>query len=178
MFKILFLLFIVVPLLELYVLIEVGSAIGALPTILLTIATAALGGLMMKYQGIQVVKQAQLSIAQGEHPQQQVLEGMLIFIGGVALLLPGLVTDVMGLLLLVPPARVFLAKRWLAKATQKAQGFNQYVHAEWTVRDSEAGRIEYHQVTRRHSSHSTGPTDNNDSKGHVIEGEVIDDNKK
>lgn len=171
MFKVLFLLFIVVPLLELYLLIEVGSAIGALPTILLTIATAALGGLMMKYQGIQVVQQAQLNLAKGEHPQQQVIEGMLIFIGGVALLLPGLVTDFIGLLLLLPPVRLFLAKRWLVRAMRQTSDSDQYVHAEWTVRDEKSGRIEYHQVSRRRSNpHS-------EQSGQIIEGEVLDDKK-
>ncbi|WP_044406320.1 FxsA family protein [Thiomicrospira microaerophila] len=172
MFKVFFVVFIVAPLLELYVLIEVGSVIGALPTILLTIFTAGLGAFFMKHQGIQVVKQAQLSMRQGEPPQQQVVEGMLVFIGGVALLLPGLVTDLMGFLVLVPPIRAYLAKRWLLKRGAM-QGANAgYVHAEWTVRDTETGRIAYYQeVTKKRYASA-------DTDAGVIEGEVVEDKSK
>lgn len=157
MFKVLFVVFIVVPMLELYVLIEVGSAIGALPTILLTIFTAALGAWFMKLQGLRVVQQAQISMARGEAPQQQVIEGMLVFVGGAVLLLPGLVTDVIGFLLLIPPIRAALAKRWLKSKINAATG-SHYVHAEWTVRDPVTGRIEHKTY----------------QKSDVIEGEVVD----
>lgn len=167
MFKILFAIFIVVPLLELYVLIEVGSAIGALPTILLTILTAALGAFLMKHQGVQVVKQAQLSLSRGEMPQQQVVEGMLVFIGGAVLLLPGLVTDLIGFLLLIPPIRAALAKRWLSKRVKAGAGYQAYVHTEWTVRDAESGRISY-----THTSYQK-----NDAPD-VIEGEVLTDDRQ
>lgn len=170
MFKILFVLFIVVPLLELYVLIEVGSMIGALPTILLTIATAAIGGLLMKHQGLRVVQQAQMTMAQGQAPQQQVIEGMLIFVGGAMLLLPGLVTDFLGFLLLLPPIRTSLAKRWLAKRTQQAGAFQSHVHAEWTVRDPDSGRIEHYQASRRYKSSAP--------ENDVIEGEVLESDDK
>lgn len=162
MFKVFFIVFIVVPLLELYVLIEVGSEIGALPTILLTILTALVGGLLMKYQGLQVVQQAQMAVAKGETPQQQVIEGMMIFIGGAMLLLPGLVTDFLGFLLLLPPIRVALAKRWLAKRAANPHGFS-YVQTEWTVKDSEPTRVRYYESTR---------------ESDVIEGEVLDSDDK
>lgn len=166
MFKILFVLFIVVPLLELYVLIEVGSEIGALPTILLTILTALVGGLLMKHQGLQVLRDAQVSMAQGQAPQQQAIEGVLIFIGGAMLLLPGLVTDALGFLLLLPPLRALLAKRWLVRANTRPGGYH-YVHTEWVVKDPISGKISGH-----HSSRSS-----NDD-GRVIEGEIIDPPKK
>lgn len=162
MFKVFFIVFIVVPLLELYVLIEVGSEIGALPTILLTILTALIGGLLMKYQGLQVVQQAQMAVAKGEAPEQQVIEGMMIFIGGAMLLLPGLVTDFLGFMFLLPPVRVALAKRWLAKRARDPQGFS-YVQTEWTVKDAEPTRVRHYQSTR---------------DADVIEGEVLDSDDK
>ncbi len=165
MFKVLFILFIVVPLLELYVLIEVGSEIGALPTILLTILTALVGGLLMKHQGLQVLRDAQVSMAQGQAPQQQAIEGVLIFVGGAMLLLPGLITDGLGFLLLLPPLRAMLAKRWLARAARP--GGYSYVHTEWVEKDPVTGKI-----TSHHSTQSR-----NDD-GRVIEGEVIDPPKK
>lgn len=165
MFKLFFIVFIVVPLLELYVLIEVGSEIGALPTILLTILTALIGGLMMRHQGVQVVQQAQIAMAKGETPERQAVEGVLIFIGGALLLLPGLVTDFLGFLLLLPPLRSSLAKRWMVRVNQTAG--RDYVHAEWMVKDPLTGGVEHRSYTRR--------ADDDD----IIEGEVIDsDNKK
>lgn len=165
MFKVLFILFIVVPLFELYVLIEVGSEIGAFPTILLTILTALVGGLLMKHQGLQVLREAQVSMTQGQAPQQQAIEGVLIFVGGAMLLLPGLITDGLGFLLLLPPLRAMLAKRWLARAaTRPGSG---YVYSEWVVRDPVSGKIATH-----HSSRTLGDDDQ------VIEGEVIDSPKK
>jgi len=166
MFKILFVFFIVVPLFELYVLIEMGSMIGAFPTILLIILTAALGAFLMKHQGLQVVKQAQIAVSRGEMPQQQVVEGMLIFIGGAVLLLPGLVTDLLGFLLLIPPIRAALAKRWLSKRVKSGAGYQGYVHTQWTVQDAESGRISYSKTAYKHKDTSD-----------VIEGEIVEDGR-
>lgn len=163
MFKVFFILFIVVPLVELYVLIEVGSQIGALTTILLIILTALGGGLLMRDQGLRVIQQAQAAMAKGEAPERQAIEGVLVFIGGALLLLPGLVTDVLGLLLLIPVIRRAMAKRWLGRVG-RARGTS-YVHAEWTVKDPESGRV----VHRHYVNH----TDDD-----VIEGEVVDSDDK
>jgi UPF0716 protein FxsA len=179
MFLYLFLIFIVTPLIELYILIEVGSAIGALPTILIIIATAALGGILMKYQGVQLVKQTQREMAQGHLPQQAALEGALIFIGGIILFLPGLVTDVIGLLLLLPPVRAKVAKLWLIRGAKRyaSQQYHYTVDAEWQSRDPETGRIHHHRV------HQDGPveqetTQETASNPKIIEGEWRDEDSK
>lgn len=99
------LLFVVAPLVELYVLIEVGSEIGALPTIALSIFTALLGGVLVRLQGFAVLFRAQQMMAQGEAPAIELLEGALLLVVGVALLLPGFITDAVGFLLLVPFVR-------------------------------------------------------------------------
>jgi UPF0716 protein FxsA len=110
----LFLIFFVgAPLVELYLLIEVGSEIGALPTILLSIFTAVLGGTLVRMQGFAVLFRAQTQIANEGVPALELLEGALLLLVGLALLLPGFITDAIGFLLLIPPLRRFLIVRWL-----------------------------------------------------------------
>lgn len=105
MFKWLFLLFLLVPIAEIYVLIEVGEVIGAGWTILFVIATAVLGAWLVKLQGLITVQRAQESIRRGETPALEMLEGMTLFISGFLLLVPGFVTDTIGFLLLIPALR-------------------------------------------------------------------------
>lgn len=99
------LLFVASPLIELYVLIEVGGEIGALPTIALSIFTALLGGLLVRLQGFSVLFRAQQMMARGEAPAIEMLEGAILLVVGLALLLPGFITDAIGFLLLIPPLR-------------------------------------------------------------------------
>ena len=105
MFKWLFLLFLLVPIAEIYVLIEVGEVIGAGWTILFVIATAVLGAWLVKLQGLSTMQRAQESIRRGDTPALEMLEGMTLFISGFLLLIPGFVTDAVGFLLLVPVLR-------------------------------------------------------------------------
>lgn len=105
MFKWLFLLFLLVPIAEIYVLIEVGEVIGAGWTILFVIATAVLGAWLVKLQGLTTMQRAQESIRRGDTPALEMLEGMTLFISGFLLLIPGFVTDALGFLLLVPALR-------------------------------------------------------------------------
>jgi len=109
--RILFLLIFIVPLIELYFLIQLGDVIGALPTVLLTIFTAVFGIALMRSQGLATMQKAQLEFATGHSPQESMLEGVFIFLGGVFLFFPGLITDFMGLLFLVPFVRKFLIKQ-------------------------------------------------------------------
>ncbi|HEC05560.1 MAG TPA: FxsA family protein [Thiolapillus brandeum] len=93
------------PLVELYVLIEVGSEIGALPTILLSIFTAILGAYLVRLQGVSVLTRVQNTLVRGEAPALEMLEGAMIMMSGVMLLFPGFITDIFGFLMLVPPLR-------------------------------------------------------------------------
>ncbi|MET0071006.1 MAG: FxsA family protein [Candidatus Thiodiazotropha sp.] len=102
------LLFVGVPLVELYFLIKVGSEIGAFPTIFLTIFTALLGGWMVRAQGFATLTRVRGTMDRGEVPAFEMLEGAVLLICGLLLLLPGFVTDVVGFVFLVPPIR-----RWL-----------------------------------------------------------------
>jgi UPF0716 protein FxsA len=97
--------FVGAPLVELYVLIEVGGEIGALPTIALSVFTALLGGLLARLQGFSVLFRAQEQMAREELPAIELLEGAMLLVVGLALLLPGFITDAIGFLLLITPVR-------------------------------------------------------------------------
>ena len=118
MFKILFLLFLTVPLVEIYFLIQIGEHIGALSTILLCILTAAIGAILLRIQGILTLLRAQRKLQQGEIPADDLLEGLILLISGVLLLTPGFATDVIGFLCLVPALRSLLALKLLHRIFQ------------------------------------------------------------
>ncbi|AKH21330.1 FxsA family protein [Sedimenticola thiotaurini] len=101
----LLLLFVGIPLVELYFLIEVGSQIGALPTILLTVFTAVLGGALVRLQGFSTAMRVRAGMDRGEVPAIEMLEGVVLLLSGILLLLPGFFTDLFGFLCLVPPVR-------------------------------------------------------------------------
>ena len=98
-------LFIVVPLAELYVILQVGEAIGAVPTILLLAADSILGWILMRSQGRAVWRRFQAAMAEGRMPHREVLDGVLVIFGGAFLITPGFITDILGFLLLIPPTR-------------------------------------------------------------------------
>lgn len=101
----LLLIFLVVPLVEIYVLIEVGGIIGALPTVLACVGTAVLGGGLLRYQGFQTLRRAQRNMDRGQIPAMEMFEGVALAMGGALLLTPGFVTDVAGFLCLIPWTR-------------------------------------------------------------------------
>ena len=110
----LFLLFAVIPVAEIYVLVSVGGAIGVLPTVALVLLTALAGAHLARMQGLAVMMRIRENLAQGFMPAEELLDGLLIFLAGMTLLTPGFLTDIMGLLILLPATRnVF--KRWLRK---------------------------------------------------------------
>src|ERR671934_1573043 len=104
------LLFILVPIAEIYVIIKVGQAIGALWTILLLIADSIIGARLLSWQGRRAWRRFQEALAAGRVPHREVLDGVLIIVGGALLLTPGFITDVFGLALLLPPTRAVLRR--------------------------------------------------------------------
>ena len=98
-------LFIVVPIVELYVIIQIGSWIGIVPTIVLLLADALLGSLLLRQQGRGAWRRFNAALAERRFPGREVADGLLIAIGGTLLLTPGFVTDIFGLILLIPPSR-------------------------------------------------------------------------
>src|SRR5215470_5156632 len=99
------LLFIVVPILELYVIIQVGEAIGVWPTLALLLLDAILGSLLLKHQGRGAWRRFNEALAQRRFPGKEVADGLLIVVGGTLLLAPGFLTDIVGVFLLIPPTR-------------------------------------------------------------------------
>jgi UPF0716 protein FxsA len=98
-------LFIVVPIAELYVIIKVGQLIGVWPTLALLLADALLGSMLLKHQGRSAWRRFNEALAQRRFPGKEVADGVLIVIGGTLLLTPGFLTDIAGLFLLIPPTR-------------------------------------------------------------------------
>jgi len=113
MLRIIFLLFITIPLLELWLLIKVGSDIGGLSTIALCLFTAALGGFLIRWQGMSTLIDAQKRMAQGEAPIENGMHGLMIAFAGILLFTPGFITDSAGFLLLFPPFRRLIISRLL-----------------------------------------------------------------
>jgi UPF0716 protein FxsA len=116
-FAVLFLLLLMVPLVEIYFLIQVGRLIGAIPTIALVVFTALLGAMLLRFQGWTTLQRTRLSMAQGQVPALEMLEGVLLVLAGILLLIPGFVTDAVGFLLLIPPLRRALIRWFLSRAT-------------------------------------------------------------
>src|SRR3954467_11995530 len=105
MLPLLLLLFIVVPIVELFVIIQVGQAIGVLPTIALLIADSVLGSMLMRSQGRAAWRRFNAALAESRIPHREGLDGALVIFGGALLLTPGFVTDILGIVLLLPPTR-------------------------------------------------------------------------
>lgn len=108
----LFLAFTLIPVTELYILVKIGNVIGALNTILLVILTGFAGAWLARLQGFQTMLRIRASLAQNIMPAEEMVDAMLIFGAGLVLLTPGLLTDILGLLLLFPPSRRRF-KTWL-----------------------------------------------------------------
>ena len=109
----LFTIFLILPLTELYILIQVGSQIGALTTIALSVFTAAAGVMLLRRQGLSVLEEAQRQAREGTPPVASMIHGVFLALAGVFLLTPGFLTDCVGFLLLIPPVRVFVGRMGL-----------------------------------------------------------------
>jgi UPF0716 protein FxsA len=104
-------LFLVVPFLELYLIFEVvGPAIGTWPTILLLIADSLIGAWLFRSQGRSVWRRFNATIAEGRVPHREVIDGVLVIFGGAFLITPGFLTDILGILLLLPPTRALIRR--------------------------------------------------------------------
>lgn len=112
----LFVVFAVVPVLELYVLIKVGKLIGAWETVAILLAVSFAGAWLVRHQGFAILSRIQGELAAGRLPAAELLDGFLVLVGGVLLLTPGFLTDLLGLAFLVPAGRFVLKqylRRWL-----------------------------------------------------------------
>ncbi|WP_439330876.1 FxsA family protein [Neobacillus piezotolerans] len=117
-------LIILVPAAEIGILLWSGKTIGVLPTVFMILFTGVMGTYLAKSQGLKVIRQAQQQMAYGQMPGEAILDGICVLAGGILLLTPGFVTDLAGLLLLIPATRKFfkywlaaIIRRWMNKGT-------------------------------------------------------------
>jgi UPF0716 protein FxsA len=140
MVPLLVLLFILVPIAELYVIIQVGEAIGVGLTILLLVADSILGSLLMRAQGRAAWRRFNDTIARGRAPAREVLDGTLVIFGGALLLTPGFITDVFGLLFLLPPTRAVIRRVLLGRLSRRfVVAAPRAAHQAWRGRRPGAG---------------------------------------
>jgi UPF0716 protein FxsA len=122
MFIKLLLIFTIVPLVELFVLIEIGSRIGSGPTIALLLLTGVFGALLASRQGLSALQRARLDLSRGHLPASPLVDGIMVLIGGMLLLTPGFLTDILGFVLLIPltrrPLKGFLLL-WLRRMIER-----------------------------------------------------------
>lgn len=131
MFAKLFLAFTLIPIIELYLLIKVGSLIGAVETVVLIIAMGVFGAALARRQGAQILFDLRKTLQTGKNPSQKIIEGLLVFVGGIALLTPGFLSDLLGLSLLLPFTRKLYAG-YLQNYFEK-----QLQHGRWVVVDND-----------------------------------------
>ena len=115
----LFPIFVVVTLAEIYVLVSVGQTIGGLSTVLLVVITAFIGSSLLRQQGWSTMAKAQQSMSEGRTPAMEMMEGVVILVSGILLLTPGFLTDAFGLLGLMPWSRSYFINHFLEKNAER-----------------------------------------------------------
>ena len=143
----LFLIFLVVPLVEIYFLIQIGSVVGAGWTIFLVVFTAMLGAFLVRAQGFSTLARVQTQLSRSEMPAMEIIEGLFLFVAGALLLTPGFFTDAIGFICLTPPLRrgiirYFIKKGRFNSASMHQAGFQSAYHSGGqTGRSRTGGRV-------------------------------------
>jgi UPF0716 protein FxsA len=148
LFKILFILFLTIPLLEIAILLEIGKMFGVGYTIILVIGTAALGAALLRQQGLSTLAKVQMNMNQGHLPATELVEGLILLIAGALLLTPGFFTDVFGFLVLIPPLRKRLAQSLLSNFIQSRVNVRQTENGN--IIDAEHWESETNTINREH----------------------------
>nr|WP_136250898.1 FxsA family protein [Ningiella ruwaisensis] len=173
----LFILFVVLPISEIMLIINVSDTIGGWNTFFIVIATAFIGAFFVKREGLQTLQNVQLKTAKGELPGKEISEGLLLLIAGVLLVTPGFITDIIGLLFTLPftraPIAAALVKQFVAyqvknsaKNSAKDGGFT-FTYFEQRTR--------YSDDERKHQNGSpSGSSSSSASRGETIDGEYQD----
>ena len=158
------LLFIIIPVIEIYLLITVGGHIGALWTVLLVVTTAVIGVNLLRYQGFSTLRRAQQNMAKGAMPAMEMMEGLFLAVGGALLITPGFLTDSIGFLCLLPFTRRAIIRYIMANATLKMSGFS----AQQGYYSPQQNNQSSHSQSRQ-DSETSSQADN--KSGRTIEGE-------
>ncbi len=163
-FQILFLIFLTIPILEIYLLIQVGSAVGAFYTVLLVVGTAVLGAALIRSQGLQTLQKIKSCSSNGELPAVPMVEGLLLLIAGALLLTPGFFTDALGFLVVIPILRQRIAKNIIRVGMFRAMNMS-----------ANAGTSGNQFYSGSHSSPNSNPDSHQQS---TLEGEYkVEDDK-
>ena len=134
--------FIILPILEMYVLIKVGGSIGAFNTILLVLLTAFIGLILLRAQGFQTLFNARKKLQRSELPAQEIFSGFFLAIGGTLLLTPGFITDVIGFFCIFPVTRTYILGWLMQNLISKA--FSGFTHVK-TENDWIEGEYKKHK---------------------------------
>ncbi len=154
------LLFIAIPLIELYFIIVVGEAIGAFWTVILVILTAIIGVSLLRIQGMSTLMRAQRNMSQGQIPAMEMMEGIALAVAGVLLITPGFITDSIGMLCLIPASRQAIIRYIMARAS---------VHGSFNA--SMGGFESHHQSGHQHQGRHSKSSAGRPKVGRTIEGE-------
>ena len=131
------LLFIIIPLVELYLIIKVGGHIGALWTVMIVVGTAVIGVNLLRMQGFNTLQRAQQNMAQGAMPAMEMMEGIVLAVGGALLITPGFLTDTLGFICLIPFTRQALIRGFIKRNSVQMHGFqsNEFHHRQFRDHD-------------------------------------------
>ena len=131
----LILLFTVLPLTELYLLIQVGRYLGAFPTIMIVLITGIIGGLLARSQGLSIYSQIRMDLQNGIIPTDRLIDGLFILIAGMLLITPGIITDVFGFSLMVPEFRGWLKRKLKDSFKRKLETGRFQFHSDYRSAD-------------------------------------------
>tara|TARA_B100000925_G_scaffold289316_1_gene271917 strand:- start:1475 stop:1894 length:420 start_codon:yes stop_codon:yes gene_type:complete len=131
---------ILIPILEIYLLIKIGSQIGAITTIFMIFATAIVGIYYAKYEGLNVLKSGFLQLSRNELPNYEVISGAAIAFAALLLIIPGFITDILGFLLIFPLSRKLIFKKFLKKNPQPKKEKNNFIDGEFEDIEDENDR--------------------------------------
>jgi len=163
MFQLLFLLFIIIPIIEITVIMQVGALLGVWPTVAIVILSAWLGAKYVRQQGLATMQTVQTKMAQGEMPSSEIVTGLMLLVAGVLLVTPGFVTDIFGLSLLIPSVRAAIASQ-----VQKHIKVNQFA-AGGTYSHSSHGNVYQHEPQEQSFTQESKPISHHE--GETLEGE-------
>ncbi len=163
----LFLVFLVVPLVEIYFLIQIGSVVGAGWTIFLVVFTAMLGAFLVRAQGFSTLARVQTQLAKSEMPAMEIIEGLFLFVAGALLLTPGFFTDAIGFICLTPPLRRGIIRYFINKGSFNTAS----MHQAGFQSTFDSGRQESGQAGKQSGFQNDQPR----TRGRVIDVEYRDD---
>lgn len=163
MFRVLFVLFIIIPIIEITVIMQVGALLGVWPTVAIVILSAWLGAKYVRQQGVATLQSVQTKMAQGEMPSNEIVTGLMLLVAGVLLVTPGFVTDIFGLSLLIPGVR-----KSIGAFVQKNMAVNQF-SAGASFQQGATGNVYQHDPQPEHFARDAKPLSHH--QGETLEGE-------